>query len=270
MLPALAVAALIASPAAAHDFWIQPASFSLDPAAPTPLTLQVGHGDQRQRSPIRLSRISRFTAVGPDGELDIRPGLHPGGTASDGDIALARPGTYVLALETDRRAESHLPAERYNAYLKDEGLTPALELRAQTGRTGVDGSESYGRVAKALINVGSATAPQAQVSRPLGLELEIVPEASPYALPRPQYLPVRIFYQGKPLAGALVKLTDLSHDAKPADMKVSDGDGRARFAMPGSGSWLLNVVWTRPLPASSSTDFETVFSSLSFGVADGR
>jgi hypothetical protein len=35
--------------------------------------------------------------------------------------------------------------------------------------------------------------------------------------------------------------------------------------MPRSGSWLLNVIWTKPLAASDETDFETVFSSLSFG-----
>lgn len=260
-----AFAALLASSAAAHDFWIQPASFRLEPGMPAPLTLQVGHGDQRQRSPIRIGRISRFTASGPDGEVDLLPRLHPGEPASDGDIALPRPGTYVLALETDRRAESHLPADRYNDYLRAEGLTPALELRERTGRKGVDGSESYGRVAKALVQVGADPGPQAQVARPLGLELEIVTEANPYALPRPGSLPVRVYYRGQPLAGATVKLTDLDHDAAPLATRLTDGQGRASFAMPSAGSWQLNVVWTRPLPASSSTEFETVFSSLSFG-----
>jgi retron-type reverse transcriptase len=35
--------------------------------------------------------------------------------------------------------------------------------------------------------------------------------------------------------------------------------------MPRDGIWLLNVIWTKPLPSSRDTDFETVFSSLSFG-----
>lgn len=45
-------------------------------------------------------------------------------------------------------------------------------------------------------------------------------------------------------------------------------DGRADFAMPTQGRWLLNVIWTKPLPASSETDYETVFSSLSFELDD--
>jgi hypothetical protein len=33
--------------------------------------------------------------------------------------------------------------------------------------------------------------------------------------------------------------------------------------MPKGGTWLLNV--TKPLPSARATDFETIFSSLSFG-----
>ena len=106
---------------------------------------------------------------------------------------------------------------------------------------------------------------QDQVGKPVGLPLEIVPEASPYAVPRSATLPVRVIYAGHPLAGALVKLTDLKNDASPFEVHLTDHDGRATFTMPSSGTWLLNVIWTKALPASEETDFETVFSSLSFG-----
>ena len=84
-------------------------------------------------------------------------------------------------------------------------------------------------------------------------------------MPRSATLPVRVIYAGRPLAGALVKLTDLKNDASPFEMHVTDHDGRASFTMPSSGTWLLNVIWTKALPRSEETDFETVFSSLSFG-----
>jgi retron-type reverse transcriptase len=42
------------------------------------------------------------------------------------------------------------------------------------------------------------------------------------------------------------------------------------FHMPGEGTWLLNVIWTTPLPNTSETDFETTFSSLSFGFPPRR
>lgn len=257
-------AALIAAPAAAHDFWIQPAGFQVAPRTPTPITLQVGHGQQRQRSPIPARRIVRFAAVGPDGRVvDLRSDLHPGGVAEDGQIRLPGAGAYVVVLQTDDHAQSHLPALRFNDYLQAEGLTPALEARRQTRRSEADGSERYSRVAKALVRAGPGGGSQAQ--RALGLPLEIVPQADPYAARHPARLPILVLYQGRPLAGALVKLTDLAHDAEPVETHRTDAAGRAAFQWPQRGDWLLNVIWTHALPPSDEVDFETVFSSLSFG-----
>lgn len=84
-------------------------------------------------------------------------------------------------------------------------------------------------------------------------------------MPRSTNLPVRVIYAGQSLGGALVKLTNLKDDANPFEVHVTDSDGRANFTMPDSGSWLLNVIWTKALPRSEETDFETILWSLSFG-----
>jgi uncharacterized GH25 family protein len=181
-------------------------------------------------------------------------------------VELGESGTYVLLLETDNRAQSHLPAIRFNDYLQSEGLTPALEERRRSRRTDADGSETYSRRAKALVHVGPAdAADMREVTEPLGLTLEIVPEVNPYTEPRPATLPVKVLFEGRPLPGATVKLTQLEHDEAPFETHLTDPAGRAVFGMPTRGSWLLNVVWTQVSPQSSATDFETVFSSLSFG-----
>jgi uncharacterized GH25 family protein len=253
----------------AHDFWLQPSDYWLQPDVVTPITLQVGHGPYRQRSPISLSRITRFEAVTPGGpHMDLREQLHPGNASEDGNIRLAAPGTYLLVFETDNKAQSHLPALRFNDYLRVEGLTPALEQRSRTGRMDADGSECYSRRVKVLVQVGNSSSSadaRRLITGPIGLPLEIVPEVSPYAQPRPGSLPVRVLYKGRPLAKALVKLTQLEHDASPFETHLTDATGRAVFRMPGEGTWLLNVIWTEFLPGTRETDFETVFSSLSFG-----
>jgi uncharacterized GH25 family protein len=246
------------APIGAHDFWIQPQQFWLQSTGITSLTLEVGHGPYRQLSPIPPSRINRFEALAPSGaqqDLKARP-----------EIELGEPGTYVVVLETDNHAESHLPAIRFNDYLQSEGLTPALEERKRTRRMDADGSESYSRRAKTLVHVGPADAAvMRQVTQPLGLTLEIVPEVSPYTEPRPATFPVRVLFEGRPLRGATIKLTQLEHDEVPFETHLTDPAGRAVFSMPTRGGWLLNVVWTWVLPKSSATDFETVFCSLTFG-----
>ncbi len=262
----LSAALALASPAVAHDFWIQPQAYRVEAGAETPMTLQVGHGPLRQRSQIPGRRIVRFAAVDPGGRTtDLRGALTLGEMARDGTLIFDGSGAQVVVLETDSAAQSHLPAQRFNDYLAVEGLTPAIAFRARTGRTGADGSEAYGRVSKAIVQVGPGGGRQGQVTKPMGLTLEIVPEVSPYALPRPAALPVRVIYRGRPLAGALVKLTDLAQDEAPVETHRTDAAGRARFAMPKAGTWLLNVIWTRPLEGAE-TDFETTFSSLSFAL----
>jgi uncharacterized GH25 family protein len=258
--------------AGAHDFWVQPAGYWLQPGDSSSMTLQVGHGPFRQRSPIPLSRITRFEAIGPAGlAIDLRHSLHVGGSEDDGALKFSKPGVYVLVLETDNRAQSHLPAIRFNDYLKVEGLTPALEQRERLHQTERDGSENYSRRAKSIVQIGPPDASsQMQATRPLGLPLEIIPEANPYARPQSRTLPVRVIYEGEPLEGALVKLTRLEDDAVPLETHLTDRTGRATFVMPTEGSWLLNVIWTKSLPRSRETDFETIFSSLSFGFPSSR
>ena len=263
----LAFVYFCAPPIKAHDFWVQPKEYWLALDAVTDMTLQVGHGPNRQRSPIPLRRITRYEAIMPAGPaLDLRDELRSGDNNKDAVLRFHAPGTYVLVLETDDRAQVHLPAIRFNDYLRAEGLTPAIEQRQRTHRMDADGSEKYSRCAKSIIQVGPPGATsQAQVSKPLGLALEIIPERSPYAEPQSSTLPVRVIYAGHPLKGALVKLTNLEHDDVPFEIQMTDNAGRASFTMPTAGSWLLNVIWTKTQPRSSDTDFETTFSSLSFG-----
>jgi uncharacterized GH25 family protein len=255
---ALAVSLCHVLSAQAHDFWIQPRQYWVPPSSVGSMTLEVGHGPDRQRSPIPPGRIRRFEDIAPSGttqDLRNRP-----------DVQFTEPGTHVLVLETDNRAQSHLPAIRFNDYLRSEGLTPALVERQRKRRMDADGSECYSRRAKSLVQVGPAgAAATRQVTQPLGLLLEIVPEISPYAEPRPATLPVRVLFEGRPLPAATLKLTQLEHDESPFETRLTDAEGRATFSMPREGSWLLNVVWTKPLPESRETDFETEFSSLSFG-----
>ena len=103
--------------------------------------------------------------------------------------------------------------------------------------------------------------------RQVGLTLEIVPLVDPYGEPRPATLPVRIFYEGRVLPGALVKLIDLGQELASVDARRTDRSGVAQFAMPRSGSWLVSAVWTKRLEHSPDAEFETIFASLTFGFA---
>ena len=163
-------------------------------------------------------------------------------------------------------AQSTLPAARFNDFAAEEGLTPALQTRAAAGQQNAPGREIYSRRAKALVQIGPyAPRTGTAVLRPLGLSLEVVPLRNPYA-PRPDgRLPVRILFKGRSLPGALVKLTNLDADERPVATRRSDRAGLATLVVPQRSKWLVNVVWTEPLKNDPRADFDTTFSSLTFG-----
>ena len=248
--------------ALAHDFWLQPTNFRVAAGQSTPVSIQVGHGQARQRW-VSSDRVVTLRDIGPKGSADRRPELIRAG-AQDMSLAFAAPGLHILALETNH-ADSDLPAIRFNDYAKAEGLTAALQTRQAQGKTDAPGREIYSRRAKALVLVGAPLpGDDARVTKPLGLTLEIVPERNPYALKPGEPLPVRVLYEGRPLAGATVKLTNLDFDMRPLAVKQTDSAGRAAFDVPLRGLWLLNVIWTKPIKDPRG-DFDTTFSSLSFG-----
>ncbi len=255
---------LASTPLVAHDFWIQPQRFQAAPGAPVAMTFQVGHAAARERWG-RLDRIILLQDFASGRRNDLRADLRNDGGPADVVTRFAAPGLHVIAMQSNY-ATSSLPSIRFNDYAKLEGLTPILAARQRTGTSNQAGRERYSRRAKALIQVGAQTAANsAQATRALGFKLEIVPERNPYALGASRLLPVLVMYNGRRLPGATVKLTNLEFDAKPLATAITDRNGRATFRVPAVGSWLVNVLWSEAVRGDPNVEFDTTFSSLTFG-----
>lgn len=255
---------LLASSASAHDFWVEPQRFQTQAGFPLAFTFQVGHGTDRQRWGNGADRIVLLQAISKRQRTDLRSAVRP--TSSKDFVArLNTPGLHIIAMQSTA-AFSELPALRFNDYAKTEGLAPILASRRRENRTGAPGRELYSRRTKTLVLVGAANATdQGLATRPIGLKLEIVPERNPYTLGAARRLPVRVLYQGRKLANATVKFTDLDHDSKPLAVAITDREGRAAFNIPAKGRYMFNVVWSEPLKRDRRADFDTTFSSLTFG-----
>lgn len=255
-------------PVQAHDFWIEPQSFRTEPGHEVTAMIWVGDHGTRERSSIAARRIISLRSLGPGGLRDQLPRLALGGNGADMRLSFAEHGTYLLVLETDH-APIALPADQFNAYLRQEGLTPAIVWRHDRGQEERPGREIYCRRAKTILQVGPVEpASTGIVTQAAGLNLEIVPETHPGLLTPGQTLPVRVLFDGAVLAGAQVRLSDLTAQTQAIEQQVTDQHGRARFTIPRQGRWLLSVVWTKPVPDGIIADFETRFASLSFGTGD--
>ena len=254
----LALPLLCAAPAFAHDVWMQTDKFIVPAWTVVPYRVYSGHGNSREAWDLELTRLESLRSISMRGTAVLTPTK-----TSEGSIRFTQPGTYIVAMVSNL-ARSDLPAVRFTDYARTEGLTPILTLREKLGTTARNGRELYSRRTKMLIRVGNSAAPQPHITVPIGMTLELVPERDLFAVGAGQPLPVRVFYHGRPLGSATVKLTNLDADATPIATIVTDAAGKAVFRHPGKGRWQLNTIWSRPITAADA-EFETIFSSLTFG-----
>jgi len=266
-LPLLALGLLLALPAAAHDFWIEPTRFEPAPGEGVALRLFVGEhfrGDAVARP--AAAGLHRFVVADANGPASAAVPGRPGGDPA-GLLRLARPGAYVVGLH-GKPNRIELPADRFNAYLELEGLQAILALRAARGQTDQPAREIYSRCAKSLLLSGPAAARGPAADRALGFPLELIAERRPETLPDGDALPVRLLYEGQPLAGALVVALRRADPARTIERR-SDAEGRVRLPLSGAGPWLVKAVHMRPAAAGSGADWESLWASLTFAGSEG-
>lgn len=252
-LLAAAVAAVVAAPALAHDFWIEPSTYRPEPAQRVTLRLRVGTsflGDPVPRDPALLVR---FVAVGSDGEEPV-PGV--AGVDPAGIAQAPASGTLVVAYQS-RGSLVELTAEKVARYAEEEGIAAQLPSGWQRRPLLRD---RFSRSVKSLLVVrGGGTA---GYDRVVGLPLELVPLADPAALGAGGALPVRLLWQGKPSAGIQVMALSRTDPRQPLAART-DAAGRVTLQLPRGGEWLVKAV--KILPASGAeVDFESVWASLTF------
>jgi uncharacterized GH25 family protein len=269
ILSLVAFGALAASSAAsAHDFWIDaiPWSAPLAQDSVVEVGFSVGHaGAVKPWSPSTPRTVS-MRVFGPDGAVvDATSFLAPAGRKGPhgGPVGLAGSGLHLIAFETDE-AFSDLPAEKFDAYVREEGLALIADAREDDATS--PGRELYSRRAKALLAIGAA---KGAAPRAIGQTLEVVALDNPHALSPDAPIRLRIDYEGAPLAGAVVKFESLDIAILPPVRRKTDASGVVAFAHPKRGAWKASVVWSRPIadnePGRDRAEFRTVFSSLTFG-----
>jgi uncharacterized GH25 family protein len=247
---------------AAHDMWIEPATFSPDTGQIVGVRLRVGQdllGDPLPRDP-RL--INEFVVQDATGRQPLvgRDGSDPAGF-----FRIATPGLLIIGYRSNPSAIEQT-ADKFNQYLKEEGLEAIAALRAQRNQTGAKARELFSRCAKSLLVSGSPS--KAQGDRALGFTLELVAERNPYALNAGQDMPVRLIYENRPLPGALVVAMNRLHPSEKLTARTDEA-GRARFKLHQNGMWLIKAVHMVEALAGADADWVSYWASMTFELKDG-
>ena len=264
---------------AAHDFWLEPSTFAPGVDEPVRIHLRIGERFAGESLARNGSLIEKFVIVGPSGERPVpgRDGMDPAGL-----VRLDAPGIWFVGYRS-RPSAVELTPEKFEQYLREEGLEHIIQERVARKETLLPVRERFSRSVKSLLRYGGDQTVQGY-DRALGMTLEFVLDADP-ARASGGRVPVRLLRDGRPLPGALVvayrrdsiaalpgpasqgKASESreANESKEALRARTDKDGRIVLPV-SSGVWLLKSVYMERAVAGSGADWESVWSALTFKV----
>lgn len=252
------------APAAAHEFWIEPANFRPPAGKPFDVSLKVGQyfqGDSLVYLPYTFERFVTITARGKKDVSGV-PGDDPAAR-----LTPSEPGLMFIVYQSTIY-DLKMEAKAFDGYLEMEGLDGIRALRAQRGEQDKPSREIYSRFAKSLIAVDDRDS-GLDATRPVGLRMEIVPLSQIYRLKPGQPVEVQVLYENRPLANAQV-LALSKTKSKTRLLQRTDANGRARIVLPHADVWLLSAVHMIPAPDAAKADWESFWASLTFDTNNRR
>jgi len=247
----------VTSTANGHMFWLNASNYS--PKAGETVWLEIGFGHQFPRDElIKEGRVEQVYALGPSGkELNVQkifPSFYQFTPPTEGAyqiIATMKPG--FVSKTTDGR-----------------------KLGSKKDHSNAVDCFAFRMTAKALISVGpSKGGPSKESKKPL----EILALKNPVNLKVGQTLPLKVMFNGRPLAGAEVKAAHTGHTTHKKDQHAHTGHGKGmhqhwaqeaesnsegivQIILTFKGPWMFTTSHKTPYPDKNECDDYSYRTSL--------
>ncbi len=244
----------------AHEFWLLPKKWQVEPGQPVQLQLRVGEGFSGEPWEAATSRVTSLHSLLGKTVTDHLNTLQKQGI-DNLFLTFDRPGTHLVTLSTNSKY-IELEAHKFEDYLKEDGLEHIRQMRRQTGQSERPGREFYRRDAATLIQVGGT--PTAVFFKKTGFDLQILPQQNPLLVTPGSLLTFQIWFQGKPLPGALVRHWHRTASGEVnLTFQISDRKGKLRFQVP-EGEQMLSLVHMMPHSKPAEADWQSIWGSLTW------
>lgn len=244
------------SPSAAHEFWLDAVKYTPKAGDAVPIVHRTGQNFSGDSYPFIRALAKRYSVINSRGERAVK--------AVEGDdpaseITFRNAGLAIVVYQGAPDPLSFESIEKFDLYLDDEGLEWVKERHRAQKKPEAPIKELFARCAKALIQVGGGGGND----RAVGLPLELVAERNPYQMAPGELLPIRVLHDGKPLAGALIKVFHLKDPEQPRRYRT-DVEGRAMLPLPLPGEYLLNAVHMLQASPKDQADWLSLWASMTF------
>jgi uncharacterized GH25 family protein len=251
----------LTSLASGHEFWMQSKKFRYSVNEEAKIDFLVGENFTGEPWDLTKHKVETAQVLSAYGKKDLKTVVKP---AKENNLTykFTNEGTHLFSL-TSNQAYIELDAEKFNAYLEEDGIDNIVALRKKNNQMAKPSRENYSRYAKLLVQSGNK--PDDVYKRKLGLRVEIIPLQNPYSLKTGDYLECEVQYEGKPVPHQLVKVWSYIGNRAFLQPVYSENDGRIKFPISNTGPWMVSFVKmiesTKP-----DVDYESMWASLVFGI----
>jgi uncharacterized GH25 family protein len=247
--------------AQSHEFWLQPTKFRFKLGEELKVDFKVGENFEGEPWDLKKHKIEKLELHQLTKSKDLRAVVKIDGKDRVA-VKLMEEGTQLLVMQSNY-AYIELEAEKFNDYLKEDGLDNVYDLRKKSNTLNKPSKEYYGRFVKLLVQVGNKT--DNTFKKKIGFKNEIIPEKNPYTLKSGDYFQCTVLYEGKPSPHQLVKVWNKIGTTTFLQNLYTENDGTVTFPINAKGAWMVSSVKMIP-SEKEGADWQSMWASLVFGI----
>lgn len=245
----------------AAEFWLEPKKFKYGAGEEIKIDFREGESFTGEFWDMTGNKVEMLQWYSTAGVRDLSKMVKPT-RGNNVTLKLSTDGTQLFTLRSAPVARAW-DAEKFNAYLEEEGLDEIADTRRRSNRTGDPATESYARLAKVLVQVGERI--DDTFKKRTGMRLDIMLSKNPYLVKSGDYLECLILYEGKPLPHALVKVWNRLNQTTFLQNIYTENDGTLKFPVSTTGAWMVSTV--KMIPSEKpGVEWDSLCGSLVFGI----
>ena len=252
---------LVILPALAHEFWLEPQQYIFSRTEEINIRFRVGEaftGDNWKGNRDKVNELKLYYA-------DIVDDLSDALTEDEGDslqFSIHEEGTAMVTFN-NINSFIELEAEKFNAYLAEDGLQSAIDYRQQQNETDSMGRELYQRSVKTIVQVGALKT--TVYKKQTNLPIDIIPLSHPYQLNDGDTLTVKVLFKGGPLANTKIRTWHKLPGTVTDTSMMSNEKGEISFPVTTSGEWMVSCVTMLRITDDPHAQWQSYWGSLTWG-----
>jgi uncharacterized GH25 family protein len=253
---------ILFTPVLAHEFWLEPQQYIFSRGDEINVRFLVGEkftGDNWNGSREKINFLHLFYSDVIDSSLNTHVRNELGDSLQ---FSVFEEGTVMLAFN-NINSFIELDPQKFLEYLKEDGLSGAIEYRQQNNETDSAGREYYQRSVKTIVQVGNTKTDN--YKKQTSLPLDIIPQSHPYLVSIKQQMKMKILYYNKPLANHKIRVWNKMPDGVTDSSYISNANGEITFTIEPKGEWMVSCVNMVRVENDAKAQWQSYWGSCTWG-----